>query len=261
MKSFRKAVQYGWNTKRTWWFTATARTRDRFARTALGSFWLGLSNLLSVAVLGFVYGRVFKVNDFGNYIVYLGLGITIWNSIATSIQSAPALFRSNAGSLKNTNIHQVFYTLEEWAFQMQTFSQSFALVIIVLTALNTHLIPNLFTVGLLPMINLIIFMYWFPVLLCLAGAYFEDFYQLVPIVVQLSFLLSPILYEKKALAQLSWTADLNPIYIILSSLRNSLIEGRIHIGHTVIITVFNVIGVITSLKILERQRRNLPFLV
>ena len=36
----------------------------RFARTFFGSFWLGLSNLLSIAALALVYGAVFKVQDF-----------------------------------------------------------------------------------------------------------------------------------------------------------------------------------------------------
>ena len=109
---------------------------------------------------------------------------------------------------------------------MQTFLQSFTLVVFVLTVFQPTLITNLVTAGLLPLANLLLFLYWFPVLLCLAGAEFEDFYQLVPIVIQLVFLLSPILYEKKALAQLSWTADINPFYIVLSELRNSLINGR-----------------------------------
>ena len=53
-----------WQMRRAWWFTATARTKARFARTFLGSFWLGLSNLLSIGALALVYGTVFKVQDF-----------------------------------------------------------------------------------------------------------------------------------------------------------------------------------------------------
>ena len=45
--------------RRVWWFSATARTKARFARTKLGSYWLGLSNLLSVGLLVFLYGTIF----------------------------------------------------------------------------------------------------------------------------------------------------------------------------------------------------------
>jgi lipopolysaccharide transport system permease protein len=261
MNSTTDALLYGWKSRRAWWFTATARTQDRFARTALGNFWLGLSNLLSVAVLGVVYGTVFNVESFASYVVYLGIGLIIWNAIAASVQSAPALFRSNAGNLKNTNLHPIFYTLEEWSFQVQTFIQSFALVILVLSIFQHNLLVNLVTAGILPVINLLLFIYWFPLLLCLAGAHFEDFYQLVPIALQLVFLLTPILYEKKALGALSWTANLNPLYIILSSLRHSIIRGNCDIPRSLQLLAINIAGIFLSVAILERQKKIIPFLV
>ena len=73
--SVRSTIKDAWNMRRAWWFTATARTRARFARTFFGSFWLGLSNLLSIAALAVVYGTVFKVQDFRTYVVYLGLSL------------------------------------------------------------------------------------------------------------------------------------------------------------------------------------------
>ena len=85
-----ESCAYGWRTRRGWWFTATARTRARFARTALGGFWLGLSNLLSIAALSLVYGTVFKVQDFAHYVVFLGTGLVVWNTIAAAVGSAPA---------------------------------------------------------------------------------------------------------------------------------------------------------------------------
>ena len=116
--------------RRAWWFTATARTRARFARTFFGSFWLGLSNLLSIAALALVYGTVFKVQDFNTYVVYLGIGLVVWNGISAAIGSAPNLFEHNHSHVHNTNLNPIFFVLEEWAFQVQTFLQSFALVVL-----------------------------------------------------------------------------------------------------------------------------------
>ena len=96
--------QYAIRTRRAWWFTATSRTKARFARTILGSFWLGLSNLLTIAALGVVYGTVFSVPNFKEYFIYLGIGLVIWNSISFSIISSPQLFTHNAINIKNLNI-------------------------------------------------------------------------------------------------------------------------------------------------------------
>jgi lipopolysaccharide transport system permease protein len=261
MSTAANALRFAWSSRRAWWFTATARTRDRFARTTLGSFWLGLSNLLSVAVLAVVYGTVFKVQDFNSYVVYLGTGLVTWNTMAAAVQSAPNLFRSNAGNLKNTNIHPIFYSLEEWSFQAQSFFQSFGLVLLVLTIFQPSLLINLLTAGILPLINLLLFIYWFPLLLCLLGAHFEDLFQLIPIVLQLMFLLTPILYEKKALDELSWTADFNPLYAVLSNLRHALISGEPEASRSLLILALNTLGVLASITVLEKQRKQLPFLV
>ena len=261
MRTAVSPLHFAWSSRRAWWFTATARTRERFARTTLGSFWLGLSNLLSIAALALVYGTVFKVQNFDSYVVYLGTGLVIWNTIAAAVQSAPNLFRANSGNLKNTNIHPIFYSLEEWAFQAQTFFQSFGLVLIALAIIQPSLLSHLLVAGLLPLLNLLLFIYWFPLLLCLLGASYEDLFQLIPIVIQLMFLLSPILYQKEALGRLGWLADLNPLYRVLSNLRHALIQGQLKIDQAASILLINVLGISISLFALERKRRQLPFIV
>ena len=256
-----EVITLAWSYRRAWWFTATSRTKERFARTALGSFWLGLSNLLSVGALASVYGTVFKVQDFRQYVVFLGLGLIIWNTIAGAIQSAPNLLKANAGNIKNTNLHPIFYTCEEWSFQVQTFFQSFALVILALSFFQHDLILNFITHGILPAINFLAFIYWFPIIICVLGAKYEDFYQLIPIVLQLMFLLTPILYQKSALGSIGWTAEINPIYIILNDMRNSIIGSDTINIHTLMIAIFNIAGIYISLKILERQRSRFPFIL
>jgi lipopolysaccharide transport system permease protein len=254
------ALIYGWRSRRAWLFTATSRTRARFARTALGGFWLGLSNLLSIAALSFVYGSVFKVQDFLHYVVFLGIGLVVWNSLATSIGAAPFLFEVNAIHLKNTNLHPIFYTLEEWVFQVQSFMQSFIMVLLGLSFFKQDLLLNFLAFSWLPMLNIVLFMYWVPLIVCILGARFRDFYQLIPICLQLGFLLSPILYDKKSLGSLAWTANINPIYQIISPLRRALTEGHLSLAQTTAIFLVNLSGVCAALWLLEKSRRDLPFM-
>ena len=96
-------LKFAYHSRYSWWFTATARTRARFSKTIIGNYWLGLSNLLSIISLGIVYGVVFSINDFRSYFVYLGLGLVLWNSLASAINSAPELLSHNAQNIKNTN--------------------------------------------------------------------------------------------------------------------------------------------------------------
>lgn len=259
--SLRSTITDAWRMRRAWWFTATARTRARFARTILGSFWLGLSNLLSIAALALVYGTVFKVQDFNRYVVYLGIGLVVWNGISAAIGSAPNLFEHNQSQVHNTNLNPIFYVLEEWSFQLQTFLQSFALVLLALSWFQHDLLLNLLICGWLPLLNLFLFLFWAPMVVCLLGARYRDFYQLVPIFLQLVFLLSPILYQKSNLGTMAWTANLNPLYRVLSPVRHSLMSGEVQWSLGCLMLLINTIGLFLALCWLNRERPNIPFLI
>lgn len=257
----KRTLRDAWKLRRVWWFTATARTHARFVRTLLGSFWLGLSNLFSIAVLASVYRYVFKVEDFNQYVVLLGLGLVIWNSISAAVIDAPNLFEYNQSHVHNTNMNPIFYPLEEWAFQLQTFVQSFLMVVIALSYFQHTLLLHLVMSGWLPIFNLFLFLFWFPLLTCLVGARFRDLYQLVPIGMQLVFLLSPILYRKENLGPSVWIANFNPFYRVLSPIRHTLMTGEVQWGVGLALLLINVIGVWYAVRRLNHERPNLPFLI
>lgn len=254
-------LRFAWRSRRVWWFTATARTKARYVRTKLGNLWLGFTNLLSIAVLAAVYGTVFRVENFSQYAVYLGVGLVLWNSLSGAISSAPRLFEQNRDSINNLNLPVLFYALEEWAFQLQTFLQSFLMVLLGLSFLQPSLFLNTLSHGIPGIINFSLFIFWLPLLVCLIGARFKDFYQLVPIVLQLVFLLSPILYMKTNLGSMQWIATLNPLYNSFAPLRDSMIGAHSSIGANLIQLLINLIGLYVSLMLLQNERKKLPFLV
>lgn len=253
-------LRFALRMRRVWWFTATARTTARFARTKLGSFWLGLTNLLTIAVLALVYGTVFRVEDYKEYTVYLGVGLVLWNAVAGAIGTSPKLFEQNRDSLNNINLPPLFYVLEEWAFQLQTLLQSILLVLVGLSVFQPSLLWHLCTFALPGVLNFVLFLLWVPLLTCLVGARFKDFYQLVPIILQLVFLLSPILYMKSSLGRYQWVAAFNPIYQSFSHLRDAIINGQWATTPNAVFFVVNLLGIYLSLLLLRRESRILPFL-
>ena len=253
--------KFAFKTRKAWWYTASSRSRARFARTTLGSFWLGFSNLLSIGTLGIVYGTVFSVADFKSYFIYLGFGLVIWNTISCSISNAPNLFAHNSSNIKNMNVKPIFYTLEEWSFQLQTFFQSFVLVFFVFLFWNSSLMGNMLTHSWIPLLNLFVFIYWFPVFICLISLRFNDIAQLVPIALQLVFLTSPILYMKESLGSLGWITNFNFIYQILDPVRISIIDGFINYQHSILILTFNCIGLFLTMRLLNFETKKLPFLL
>ena len=252
-------IGYAWKTRRAWWFTATARTRERFSRTRIGSLWLGLSNLLSIGVLALVYGQVLRVESFRTYVVYLGLGVVTWNCLSSAVMSGTSLFKNNAIKIQNSTVKPIFYVFEEWGFQVQSFFQSFGLVVLILSCINPSIILGLITVGWIALVNVLLAMLWLPLVTALLGARYEDFYQSVPIVLMLLFLVSPIIYGKESLAEMPWIADINPLYQLVAGVRDSMLSGVLDQSLFLGLAIVNIFGLMLSMVALKKVERNLPF--
>ena len=260
IKDISKNFKYILESRKTWWYIAFCRTKERFSRTILGGFWLGISNSSFVIALALVYGIVFKVTDFKEFFIYLGLGITGWNYIATTSLAAPELFSKNQPQINNTNNKHIYYVMEEWAFQLQTFFQSLLLILVFLSFFKFDILLKFLSFGILPLFNLILFCFWFPLLISILGARYRDFYQLIPIAIQFIFLISPFIYQKENLGPITWIADYNPFYIIISSFRDGIIESNFLFINFLVILLINLIGIFISIFQLEKVKKILPFL-
>lgn len=261
LQEVNKLLIYGFETRRAWWFTATARTRARFSRTVIGSLWLGIANLLFSLVLGGVYGVVFKVPNIREYFIYLGLGFSIWATLGGAINSSPSIFDNNSKNILNSKVHPLFYVFEEWAFQIQTFIQSFLLIIIFISFLYPNILINFIIFSPIHILNLFLFILWLPLFICLAAVRYQDLYQLLPIFTQLIFLLSPIFYQERNLGELKIISDINPIYQVLALLRNSLINGEFLFGPAIILLILNIIMIFVALLILSKLKKTLIFYI
>ncbi len=256
--AINRVLRYSLKTRKTWWFTAIAKTKARYARTVLGSFWLGISTLMTVLCLGFVYGTVFKVSNFLEYFVYLGFGLVIWTPICEAINQAPLIFSTNSNSLKNSTIKPIFFVCQEWAFQVQSFFQAFLMVFVVFLIFSPGIVLNLFLAP-LHFLNLFVFIFWLQLLISLLGTKYTDLFQLLPVVTNLLFLLSPILYAKKNLGSVGFIADFNPIYQVLRLLRNSIIYGQPYLKLGFVVLICNLLMLFLSIYVYTKMEKRVIF--
>ena len=83
----------------------------------------------------------------------------------------------------------------------------------------------------------------------------------MPIILQLMFLLSPILYRKEALGNMGWTAEWNPLYKVLGQFRDALISGEQQILVSITILIVNIAGIYIAIRLLEKSRNFLPLIL
>ena len=258
MKQTIELIGYCFKTRRAWWYTAIAKTKARYARTKLGSLWLGISTLFTVICLGFIYGKVFRVENFFEYFTYLGFGLLIWNSICDSINSAPLIFSRNSSSIKNSKLRPIFFICQEWAFQMQNFLQAFLMVAGMFFIISPNLFTNLIYAP-IHFINFALFTFWLPLIVSILGIKFTDLFQLLPVITNLIFLLSPILYSQKNLGKLGVIADFNPVYQILKLLRDSIIYGNNNFLLGIMIFLINLLMLFLTLNIYLKLKNKIVY--
>ena len=109
-------------------------------------------------------------------------------------------------------------------FPSSDLSAVIALVLLALSRFQHSLLLNFLAFCWLPLLNLFLFLFWAPTIVCL-GARYRDFYQLVPIV-PASFFAFANLHRKDNLGAMAWTANLNPLYRVLS-LFATLMAGEV----------------------------------
>ena len=105
--------------RRAWWFTATARSRARFAVPSLA------------VLVRFIQPAFYSRPCFGLWHRFQSAGfqhcgfisglVVVWNGISSAISSAPNLFEHNHAQVHSTNLNPIFYVLEEWGFLLQHF--------------------------------------------------------------------------------------------------------------------------------------------
>ena len=256
-----KSIKYALLTRKAWFFVAAARNKSRFSRTILGGYWFGVSNLLSIGLISIFYTKVLNIPNPRDYVVYLGLGMVSWQCFSHSIVSSGSLFQRNQGNIKSSNINPIFYGCENWAYEMYNFIQSFSIVIFCLSFIKPILIFNFFIYSLPSLINFIFAILWFPLLLSIAVVRYKDIAQIIPVVLQFLFLTSPILYKSDRLGKLKIITDFNPMYKLVSNLRDSIINADLFLISNLKLLIFNFFGILLTIFLLNFIRRKLPFYV
>ena len=66
---------------------------------------------------------------------------------------------------------------------------------------------------------------------------------------------------KENLGSLSWIINLNPFYLYIDQIRESVVYGNLEIMKSFILLIFNLVGLYISIGILNKEKKYLPFII
>lgn len=205
--------------------------RARFARSKLGAIWMIIHPLMQVLIFAIILSEVLaaKLPGIDNkyaFALYLMAGILCWALFAETILKCLTLFLDNANLLKKISFPRMSLPLIA-AGGMLLNNVLLMLAIFAVFSVMGHL-PGLQVLWLPALIALtLVFALSIGLLLGVLNVFLRDVGQVVPVVLQALFWLTPIVYSLEILPEgLQQWFRLNPMYSLVSSYQNVLLFDR-----------------------------------
>ena len=206
-----------------WSGLALADIKSRYRRTALGPFWMTLSMSVMVCSVGIVYAGLFG-NEITHYLPFLATGIIVWTYISTCIIDGCNVFITAAGFIKSVPLPLASHVFRALACNALILAHNAVLIIFLWMILGWSIGFD----AILAVLGLLIdtvALVGIALTLGILSARFRDIPPLIAALVQLLFLLTPIMWMPSALKSpaLSLVIELNPIYYLIEVVRGPLL--------------------------------------
>lgn len=252
-----------WFARYFWSHLAISDLRTKYRRSSLGIIWALLQPLAFTVLLAFVMGRVFN-SPITDYAPFIFSGLILWEFITASAINGCAAFVNAGVYIKQFSHPLAIYALRNTLTCLINFSVAFVGLIIWVLIWK----PSNFGWTWLSLeiaFPLLFLMAWFlAIITAFVGAKFHDFTQLMTIILQAIWYISPIFFLPKMFyaANISFLVDYNPIFHFLNLFRLPLLEGKFPTSEDYFYAVFTLmfLGVLASLLIWRQEKKIIFYL-
>jgi ABC-type polysaccharide/polyol phosphate export permease len=244
---------------RVWSTLGWLEVRQRYQRSVLGPWWLSISMLVFIFVLGTVFGRLFSV-DYNTYIPYFSTGYLLWLYISACIVESTDLFKQNSGFIKQIKLPYSIYVFKFLTKNIIIFGHNFLVYLLILWYFQ---IPVGWTIlcAIPGFIFLSLNLYWVSLCIALISTRFRDMVPIINSCVQILFFVTPISWNRQLLADHSKIIQWNPIVYFLDIVREPLL-GRLPSLHSwVVVLSATLLGAAVGLVMFSKSRSRIPFWV
>lgn len=205
--------------------------RVRFSRSKLGGLWMIIHPLAQVLIFALVLSEVLaaKLPGIDNkyaYSLYLMAGIFGWTLFSDTITRCLTLFIDNGNLMKKMAFPRVCLPVIATGSVLLNGALLLVAIFAVFAALGHFPDSNVLWLPLVVLVTLTVALS-LGVILGIANVFMRDVGQVVPVILQIVFWLTPIVYSLQALpgagrAWLQW----NPLYPLIASFQNVLVFGK-----------------------------------
>lgn len=242
---------------RIWHLLAMQDIRQRYRRSVLGPFWITLSTLISIAALGVVYSKIFKIPT-AEYLPFLTVGIVGWTFISTMVMESCAAFTSAEAIIKQVNLPFGLYVLR---IVWRNFIILAHLAVVVVLVLISMRIPLTWYLLLLPASLAIVAAASIAAGYLLGGlcTRFRDVAQIISSLIQVVFYVTPVIWQPALLKGHEEIMLVNPFYHFLEILRGPVLGKAVDPISWAVSIGLSILLWIGAVLFIARYRKRIAF--
>ena len=233
----------------TAWHFAIRELKERYAGTQIGFFWLLLSPLVMIVIYTVVFSdmmmiKLGKIQHDYAYSLYLIPGILTWSYFAALVNGLSTVAIDKSNLIKKIGAPLYLYHLALFFRESIIYVVSMTLGLIFYLLIGQNCGMDCFV---LPVYMLLVGLFGFGIgiILSMLLPFFRDLKEMIGVVLQLWFWLTPIVYPKELLLKkLPWLVEINPMVQFITPLQHFFLHAKVTSLSNMALPFFLSIGVL-----------------
>ena len=203
----------------------------KFFGSTLGIYWAVINPLLQVAIYVFLVSFVFKVKLAGtdhplDYGLFVLSGMGAWLAFQEALTTSAGSIIRNASVVKNINFPLELFPVSAVMCSLVSLLVSYIALAALLVASGRGVSITIVALPIVLVAQLLLTM-GIAFIVAAIGAFFRDIMQVLPILLQLLMLATPIVYDKSDVpSTFQVIAKINPLFYLVDSFRQILFYGN-----------------------------------
>lgn len=212
------------------WLLSSWVRRDftvQYRQSALGPLWAVVQPLSLLVVYGIVFRQVLDVRPpRGSYLVFALCGLIPWTFVASATARSVQSLANAAPIIKQVSFPRCVVPLATTGVTVVDLALGTVVLLVTQLVANGRL--HLASLSLVVIyLDLVLLLAGLSVIGALFGALVRDVRFLVPLVLQVAFIATPVMYPRSLVpARFGWVYDLNPVSRVIEAVRAAVIDGR-----------------------------------
>lgn len=241
-----------------WLAFAWEDIKSTYRRSLFGALWISLSFAAFMGVKIIIFGPLMPDIDQDYFGAYLLCGFFIFQFMTQGITSAPTVFVSSEGWIKNDPLPYSVYVFQAATKHLFNLIFSF-LVVVFFYWYFSQPITIYMLLSALAILILILNTIWIKLFLGIIGTRFRDIIHLTQTVMRFMFFLTPIFWFPEQMGGLMKYLWWNPLAHFIWIFRKPLLDQDPAIESWIFVGVITVVGWIIALITFALYRRRIPF--